>query len=252
MSATFQDRRVWLGGGVGVGVLVLLAGWLVLVQPQLTATADTRTRTEDARLQNSTLAGKVSTLKAADRNLPALVSGLRRAREQLPITSGLSTFTDQLGSQAAAAKVTITSVAVGAVSVATATMPTVAAPGATSGTGAISESAPTTTTTSTSANPAGKLYQIQLTVITTGPLSGQRAFLTAVQSTGPRAALLSSVQLAPAEADTAAGAAPAGRTAVSSIDASGAMTTVMAVFVSPLTSADAKQLTAQLNAKRTR
>lgn len=249
MSAGLQNRRVWLGGGVAVTVLVLLAGWLLLVQPQLSATADTRTRTEDAQLQNSTLAGKVSTLKAADRNLPALVSGLRSTRQQLPITSGLSTFTDQLGRQAAAAKVTVTSIAVGTASVVTAAVPVPAATAAT-GTGAITENAPAGATTGGTGGPAGQLYQVQVTLITTGGLSQQRGFLTAVQHEGPRAALVTSIQLAPAtDAGAAAVTRPGAPAPVASIDGSAAMTTVLTVFVAPQTPADAKQLAAQLTAK---
>lgn len=252
MSAALEDRRVWLGGGVAVGVLVVLAGWLLLLQPQLTATADTNTLTEDAQLQNSTLAAKVSALKSADRGIPTLVAGLRRTREQLPITSGLATFTDQLGTQAAAAGVTVTSIAVGAVSPAVAAVPVpaaTAASGTGTGTSGISENAPATTTAG-AGGPAGQLYQVQLTVITTGTLAQQRGFLTAVQAQGPRAALITSVQLAPATDPAAAAAAkPGASPPVASIDRSATMTTVLTIFVAPQTPANAKQLAAQLAAK---
>ena len=246
MSAVSEDRRLWLGGGVAVGVLLLLAGWLLLVQPQLTATADTRAQAEDSQLQNGTLAGTVSTLKAADKNLPTLVSALRHTREQLPITSGLSAFTDQLGAQAAAAKLTISSVTVGSVSVVTAA---VAAPVAAAGGGAISEGTTATTGTAPAgtAGPAGQLYQVQLTLVTTGGLAQQRGFLAAVQAQGPRAALVTSVQLA-ATTDAAAATVTTGTAAVASLDTSAAMTTVLTVFVAPQTPAAAEQLAAQLDA----
>lgn len=109
-----SDRnRLWLGGGVAVGLLVIVGGWFLLLSPELSATSDTRDQIEDAQLQNAKLQSNITTLKAANANLPTLVTQLRRSRQQLPVTSGFTTFTDQLAAQAAAAKVTITSIEIG-------------------------------------------------------------------------------------------------------------------------------------------
>lgn len=251
------DRtRLWLGSGVAVGLLVLVAGWFLLLSPELSATSDTRDRIEDAQLQNAGLQSKIATLQAANAQLPTLVSQLRRSRQQLPVTSGFTTFTDQLAAQAKTAGVTITSVAIGAIAPATgAATGAVAAPAATDtgdsagsagSAGGTTGTAASGTAAAAAAGPAGTIFQVQVTLTTTGGLAQQRDFISAVQAVGPRAALISSLQLAPGEgADAGSG----GSAATSSLDRSAAVTTVLTVFVQPQSPAATQALAAQLNAQ---
>ncbi len=168
--------------------------------------------------QNQVLQSQVSKLQRENGKLGSLTANLRSALTALPFDSGLPTFTRQLSSQAQQNNIALTSIVVGSI-----TSTTDKGSGA-SGTG--------TTGTSATDNAAGKTFAIPVTLISTGSLAHQLAFLKAIQVTGPRRALVNSTQLAPA-ADTKS----------TSVDASCTMTTQLTVFTAPLT----PQQLAQLN-----
>jgi len=258
-----DDARLWLAGGVVAAVLGVAFGWLVLIGPQISQAAALRSQAADQQASNTLLQARVGALRTLSAQLPALVTALGSARAQVPITSALSTFTDQLGRQATQSKVTVTSVAV-APAVAAAD-PTPAAGAASAGTasgtgagaganaGAGAGSSPGAAGGATAGGPAGKLFAIPVTVITTGSLAQQRAFLTAVRA-GPRASVVTATRLGPGS--TAAGAAGAGGAAAGagagsagSIERTSEMTTQLTVFVAPQTPAATAELTRQLTAK---
>jgi len=244
-----DDARLWLAGGVVAAVLGVAFGWLVLIGPQISQAAALRSQAADQQASNTLLQARVGALRTLSAQLPALVTALGSARAQVPITSALSTFTDQLGRQATQSKVTVTSVAVAA-SAGTASG-TGAGAGANAGAGA--GSSPGAAGGATAGGPAGKLFAIPVTVITTGSLAQQRAFLTAVRA-GPRASVVTATRLGPGS--TAAGAAGAGGAAAGagagsagSIERTSEMTTQLTVFVAPQTPAATAELTRQLTAK---
>lgn len=266
-----DDARLWLGGGALVAVLVLVLGWLVLVAPQLSHASTVRAEQADEQVASASLSAKVTTLRKQNAQTPALVADLRKVRGQLPISSGLAAFTDQIGQQAAQARVTVTSVAVAAPVATTGTgsaggTPTTGGTPATGGTpttgattnGATTDTATAAATTATT-GPAGKVFAVPVTITTAGSLVKQRAFLSRLQ-TGPRAVLVSSSRLGPAAttggattgARTGATTGGRGTAAAASTDKASEMTTLLTVFVAPQTPADTAELTRQLNAKTVR
>lgn len=260
-----DDARLWLAGGVVAAVLAVAFGWLVLIGPQISQAASLRSQAADQQASNTLLQARVGALRTLSAQLPALVTALGAARAQVPITSALSTFTDQLGRRATQAKVTVTSVAVapavgaadptpaaGAASASGAASAGTAS-GTGAGAGANAGSSPGAAGGATAGGPAGKLFAIPVTVITTGSLAQQRAFLTAVRA-GPRASVVTATRLGPGS--TAAGAAGAGGAAAGasagsagSIERTSEMTTQLTVFVAPQTPAATAELTRQLTAK---
>jgi len=254
-----DDARLWLAGGVVAAVLAVAFGWLVLIGPQISQAASLRSQAADQQASNTLLQARVGALRTLSAQLPALVTALGSARAQVPITSALSTFTDQLGRQATQSKVTVTSVAVApAVAAADPTPAAGAASAGTAsgGTASGAGSSPGAAGGATAGGPAGKLFAIPVTVITTGSLAQQRAFLTAVRA-GPRASVVTATRLGPGS--TAAGAAGAGGAggaaagasagSAGSIERTSEMTTQLTVFVAPQTPAATAELTRQLTAK---
>jgi len=260
-----EDARVWVGGGVGLGVVAVAAAWLLLVGPELATVPAQHAQASAAATANSALAGKVAALAAQDRNKTALLASLRTARNELPIYSDLPTFITQLSVKAQRAHVTVTSLTVGTVTATVSSTGAVGAAGAAgaaggaAGAGAATPAAtPSPSTASVTAEgagtagtaagagasgakAAGQLFQIQLTVITSGTLLHQRAFLQEVQRPGDRAALVTSTQLAPDTKSTA-----------KSIADDADVTTALGIFVAPQTPAAAAALAKQLGNRSSR
>ncbi len=196
MGARSQDKRLWLGGGAVVGVVILLIGWFGVIQPELTAASAIRDQSESARTQNIALQANNARLKENNNDAGALRAGLSAALAQLPSDAGLSAFTRQLSAQATAASVSLTSVIVGA-----------ATPVTESAAAATTTDAGTTTTTATAAaaTTSTGLVQIPITVTATGLGRHDLAFLRAIQWSGPRRALVTASQLSPSAGSAAAG-----------------------------------------------
>ncbi|HEY3715520.1 MAG TPA: hypothetical protein VGL39_13420 [Jatrophihabitantaceae bacterium] len=217
-----QDRRVWLGAGALAGLLLVLIGWFALVSPQLSSASSIRGQAAAAEQRNALLQSKIAKLQRQDADLDGLTARLRAALAELPVDSGLPEFTRQLSDQAKQHRVDLTSVSVGSVT------PVTTAP-------ATSTSTPRPDATGTSAPstsaPAGKLYAIPVTLVSSGPARDQLAFVRAIQVDGPRRALVTATQLTPASGSSEA-----------SIDPASTMTTQVTIFTAPLAPSAAAQL----------
>jgi hypothetical protein len=213
VSARTQDKRLWLFSGAIVALLIVLLGWFFVIHPELTAASSNRDQAESARTQNIALEGKNNKLKAQNDDAAALRAGLAAALAELPYDSGLPEFTRQVSAQATEHSMVLSSIVVGD------TLPVVGP------TGDAVESTAATTDAATS------LVAIPITVVATGLSSNQLAFLTALQVTGPRRALVTAVQIAP----------PSGGEAVGG-DAESTMTLQLTVFSAPLTPAAQAEL----------
>lgn len=224
----FQNRRVWLGGGGFAAVLIVAIGWFMFIGPELASTRELRDQAAATRQENSVLQLKVKSLQVKSGQLSRYTTELRAAALALPADSGLPAFTRQLSTQAAANRVTLTSVAVGGISAAAGAAPPVAPAGETTPT----EAAPAATTP-TGAAPAAAagLVAVQLTVQSNGTLAHQLAFLADVRLAGPRRALVTASQITPG---VGAGA--------SSIDGASSFSTQLTVFSAPQTPAQIAQL----------
>ncbi|MET0966399.1 MAG: hypothetical protein ABWZ02_08390, partial [Nakamurella sp.] len=113
MSARFQDKRLWLGGGAAVAVLIVLIGWFFVIDPELSAAATTRAEAESARAQNVVIEARNDTLKTQNDNVAALRTSLQALTVGLPADDGLPAFTRQLSEQAGTS-VVLNSIVVGA------------------------------------------------------------------------------------------------------------------------------------------
>jgi hypothetical protein len=188
VSARTQSKRLWLGGGAVVAVVIVLIGWFGVIGPELSAAAATRDQADSARMQNVTLQAKNTKLKEQNDDVATLRASLANALAALPSDGGLPEFTRQISAQATSTSVVLTSIVVAA-----------AAPvaAATAATGTDSTDTRGTTTTGATSAPTAGLLQIAITVKATGLGDDLQAFLNEVQATGPRRALVIAVQLSP-------------------------------------------------------
>lgn len=201
-----QSLKVWMAGGA-VGVLGLaIVGWVAVVGPQLSEVSATKSQTADAQLQNLVLMSKVNRLRSDNEKLASLTAKLTELRTELPPDSGMPNYIRQVLAQAATAGVTVTSLSAGAPSAVVSPTATAVAPGG---------------------DPTGHLFQIPISLATSGSLANQRKLMRAIQTIGPRRALVSTVQFSPVNA----GGSDAKQRP--SIDSATTMTATLQVFVAP-------------------
>lgn len=216
-----QDQRIWLAGGALIALVVVAISWLVLIGPKLSSASDLDDQALMSRQQNEALQTRTDSLKAKSTQLSRYTSSLTAALASLPYDSGLPAFTRQLDAQAKAEGVTVDSLAVGAV------VPVeTAAPAATT-----SGDAGTSGTPAPAPAATGGMFSMQATVLSSGPLRRQLAFIRMIRTVGPRQVLITGVQVTPGTGAKA-----------NSVDRAAALTTQMTIFVAPKTTAQIRQL----------
>ena len=219
MSSRIQDKRLWLGGGAAIAVLIVVAGWFFVINPELTAAASYRDQTDAAAQQNAVLQAKNAKLMIENGQAATLREGLAASLAELPFDSGLPEFTRQVSAQATASSVALTSVVVGGA----AAVPPAAGDVAATTAAAATDAATTTAATPTAAAATTGLVAIPITLVATGLGSDLTAFITAIQVDGPRRALVTDSQMAPAGGDAAAG-----------IQGNSTLTLQLTIFSNPL------------------
>ena len=236
----FENRRVWLGGGGVVALLIIAVAWFMFISPERSSVSDLNAQAAATRQQNATLQSKVKALQVKSGQISKYTASLKAALTALPFDSGLPAFTRQLSAQGTSNDVHVTSVVVGGVtSVNSATATAPADDSSTSTAAPAATTTPTATPTSaTAATPAGGLFSVAVTVQSEGTLEHQLAFLKDIQTAGPRRALISASQIAP-------GTGAKG----GSIDGSSQFTTSITVFSAPQTPDQVAQLTKLLAGK---
>lgn len=179
-----RAERAWLTAGAVLVLLVAVAGWFLVVSPELGRAAAKHDATDAARTQNLALARHVDQLRANSSKLAELRAELSAAYSALPGTPSVEEFTRQLSAAARSAGVSLTSI--------TATPPEPI--------GARSPAASSSGSSGDGAATDGQTYSIAVTVVSSGSTAGVQRFVRLVRD-GPRAVLVTSAALAPAPAD---------------------------------------------------
>lgn len=214
MNTKMQSQRSWIACGVAAAVLLAVLSWFFVVRPEFSSTSSLKSQTADAEVANVVLMQKVNSLRKQNNKLGELTDQLAAKSLELPSDSSLQDYTRQLIAQAALSGVKLQSITAGAVALAG---PAVGAKSV--------------------GNPAGKLFQIPVSVTTLGSLMANRALLKAIQDAGPRRSLLTSVQFTPSQSK------------VPNIDTFSTMTLQTVVFVAPQTPQAEAALEKQLGHK---
>lgn len=109
-----SKTSTWVGGTVVVALLLLVAGWFLLVSPVLASASETRAATADVESDNDMTRQRIQTLKAQFETLDESKAELAALQLQVPTTGQLSDYLRQVDEQAVARTVSLTSVAPGA------------------------------------------------------------------------------------------------------------------------------------------
>ncbi len=187
--------RQWTIFTVVAVLVVLAAGWLLLVKPQKSKASDLRSQTAAQQQANQLLLTQISSLEAENKALPQQQLSLAKFTTEVPNDAAEPTLLRQLSTAANGAGVDLISITPGVVAqvattapTATTTTPTPAASPASSGTGS------TSTTGAQSLTPAAAppaLMQLPISLGVTGSYANMVSFFQAVEKL-PRAMLIAS------------------------------------------------------------
>jgi Tfp pilus assembly protein PilO len=116
------DTRKWTLGAALIAVLILVAGWFLLISPQRAEVADLEAQTEAQENTNSSLDTELAVLKQQNKDLPEKQAELAALQTKIPQTAELPTYIREMQDVGRKSGVAFTSltpatpVAVGAVS----------------------------------------------------------------------------------------------------------------------------------------
>ncbi len=130
--------RVWTLGTAVAVVLILLAGWFLLVAPARANATDIEEQATSQQAANAQLASKIEQLKVQEQDLPAQEAKLAKFRQRIPAQPALPSFIRSLSQIADQSNVELISLEPQtpqalAVAVPTTTAPTTGEAGATDG-----------------------------------------------------------------------------------------------------------------------
>lgn len=163
MRTTTTDR-IWIGGGALVAVVLLAVAWFVFISPQNATTESMGNEVEMAEAKVVSARERLVELRKQNENLDEYLLKLERDRAALPVDSGMPDFLRHL--QAAGDK---TGVAINGLVVGSPTKITVA---------------------------SGTIYYLPLTLNAAGSAANLESLLNELQQVQPRAALMTSVDMA--------------------------------------------------------
>jgi len=214
----FNGPVKWYAAAAIASVLVLLAGWFLLVSPQNATAADLSTQADSQAQTNAQTEVKIAALKAQYKNLPTLQRQFAIAQTHLPPTPQLPALLRQLSAAAKSAGVTLDSVS-----------PAAPTPLDTTGTNAVS---------STGAAAAGQVNVIPVTITVEGPFANTRLFLADLEAM-PRSVLVTGIAMTRASGSTSGATPTTGNSLTTNITARVYSATPTSVSVSTTTSSAA-------------
>jgi Tfp pilus assembly protein PilO len=189
-----NQTRTWTAGTAVAAVLLLIAGWFLLISPQRSEAADLRDQVTAQNAANDQIALKTKQLQAQFASLPERQAQLAEIKQQMPDNPALPSLIRDLSSYAESAHVKLDSVAPGTPAAVAAAAP--AAPAAAAG-------QPVAPGQGSVAPSTDGLLSIPTTVTAVGSYSELTLYLQKLQSSMRRAFLVNTVSLA--KASTGAG-----------------------------------------------
>src|SRR4051794_35206143 len=103
--------RTWIAGTVVAALLILVAGWFVLISPAKSSVAEVKTEADAQEATNQQLQNKLDQLKAAQADLPAQEARLAEIRAQLPESPYLPSLVRQVDKLATESGVVLVTIA---------------------------------------------------------------------------------------------------------------------------------------------
>jgi len=102
-----QTHRLLSGGTILLMIVLVVAGWFLVAQPQLAAASTANTQLATAQAQIASTQQVITQLKSQQKGLPKLQLKLSTLRKSIPEGAESSAFIDGINALAAAAGVTI-------------------------------------------------------------------------------------------------------------------------------------------------
>jgi len=153
-----RAARWYIAAGVSA-VLVLVAGWFLLVSPQRATAEEIRLSVDAQEQANRATEAQIATLKAQFKDLPELQKQTAAIRTKLPTTPGMASLLRQLSTLAKTSGVTLVAV--------TPSQPAPLVVGAAGSSAAL--------------NAPGQVNQVPVAVAVTGRFANVRLFLSGVE-----------------------------------------------------------------------
>jgi Tfp pilus assembly protein PilO len=214
--------RTWSLGAAVVAVLVLVAGWFLLISPTKAKVSDLHTQTATQQQTNAGLQTQISQLKIQNKGLPKQEAQLALIRQHLPSNPALPAFVRTLTLIAHEAGVKLVSVDPSQPSAVTIAAPVVVTPSPSASASSSSDSATTdpAAVTVAPAAPTSPLRMIPVAINVTGGYYNVVSFLNKVENL-KRSMIVYGVNVTPNATATAAqaSASPSASTVVNRVTA---------------------------------
>ena len=107
-----QNNRLWIGGAVFLGIVILLGTYFFGAKPRFDSAAEMDEERVSVEAQNAKLRREVSVLKEQEAGLPETRAAIAALQIGIPTTAKLDEFTLYVGELAALHSVVIASVSV--------------------------------------------------------------------------------------------------------------------------------------------
>jgi Tfp pilus assembly protein PilO len=105
----FNDKaRLWYLGAAVTSILVLVAGWFLLVSPQHDTADELTTQAESVEAANVATTAQIASLKAQYKDLPALEQQLAAMRQRIPNTANMPSVIRSISTSASKSGVALT------------------------------------------------------------------------------------------------------------------------------------------------
>ncbi len=190
--------RMWMLGGIGAAVLLLVGAWFALISPTMQKAAALDEETASQMAASDQLRSRISLLKKQSEELPAQEAILAQIQQRMPPTVALPTLIRNLTTVASDANVVVASVTPGRPTLIAA--PVVAAPpapaddAATDSESSDAESSDAAEAPAATAPAAPQVETVSLNISACGTFAQLRNYLREVESM-KRVAMVSSVSI---------------------------------------------------------
>lgn len=190
-----SKMRQWTIFTVVAVLVVLVAGWLMLVKPEKSKVSSLKSQASAQNQANQLLLTQIESLQAEQKDLPQQQLTLAKFSTEVPDNAAEPTLIRQLTTAANGAGVDLISITPSDASAVAATSPSVTTP-----TAPTSTATPGTTTaggaTSTPAAPAATLYQLPVALGISGSYANMISFFQALEKL-PRAMIVAAWSMCP-------------------------------------------------------
>lgn len=194
-DVSISKSRLWLGGGALGCVLLLVAGWFLLIQPKRADAAQSREALSSQQQANDRSRAKLDQLKSQFASLPAKRAELAKIRQAMPSDVAEASLQRELDTLAKGSGTTVLSVTDGDQTAFTAGASATTGASASSASSAADAENSTSSGGSTSSGAASGVSTMPVTISALSSFAGSQAFLQKLQDKMPRAFLVTGLNL---------------------------------------------------------